>query len=60
MTLAQLQEKALELDPTDRLHLAEAMWDSLDEKMEPSPLSQTQQELIARRGADDYANPESS
>ena len=33
-TLTQIQEKALELSPTDRRRLAEAMWDSLDEKME--------------------------
>ncbi len=59
MTLPQLQEKALELSPEERLHLAEAMWDSLDEETEPFPLSKTQQQLIARRRADYHADPES-
>ncbi len=59
MTLTQLREKALDLSPTERLHLAEAMWDSLDQDTAPFALSRAQRQLIARRRADYHANPES-
>ena len=58
MTLIQLQERALELSAADRRRLAEVIWDSLEEE-EAFPLSEIQQQVLARRRAEHNADPES-
>ena len=58
MTLTQLQERALELNAVDRRRLAEVIWHSLEEE-EAFPLSEAQQQVLARRRAEYHADPES-
>ncbi len=58
MTVTQLQERALELNAVDRRRLAELIWQSLEEE-EAFPLSEAQQQVLARRRAEYHANPES-
>ena len=58
MTLTQLQERALELSAVDRRHLAEVIWNSLEEE-DTFPLSEVQQQVLARRRAEYHASPES-
>jgi len=42
----------------DRIAVAEALWDSIVNETEESPLSQAQQTELARRLADSDARPE--
>ncbi len=58
MTLTQLQDRALELNAVERRRLAEVIWNSLEEE-EAFPLSEAQQQVLARRRAEYHANPES-
>jgi putative addiction module component (TIGR02574 family) len=53
--LTQLQERALELSAVDRRRLAEVIWQSLEE--EAFPLSEAQQQVLARRCEEYHANP---
>ena len=58
MTLTQLQERALGLNAVDRRRLAEVIWQSLEEE-QAFPLSEAQQQVLARRRAEYHADPES-
>jgi putative addiction module component (TIGR02574 family) len=50
----------LELPPSERLHLLEAIWDSLVEIPEAIPISQEIREELDRRLEAYYRNPESA
>ena len=58
MTLAQLKDRALELAPSDRLRLAEVIWDSLESEPTPFTLTDAQRALLDRRLSDVLAHPE--
>jgi len=54
-----LQELGIDrLSAEDRLALAEAIWDSVAQEMEPAPLSEGQRKELERRLADSIASPE--
>jgi putative addiction module component (TIGR02574 family) len=44
--------------PEDRLALAEAIWDSVEQEMESAPLTGAQREELERRLADSMARPD--
>lgn len=54
-----LQELGLDqLPPEDRLAVAEAIWDSVVQQVETTPLTPAQQTELERRLADSIAHPE--
>lgn len=60
MTLSQLQEKALELPESERLQLAEMIWDSLEAKSEVFHLTEAQRQMLDQRRGEILAHPESA
>jgi putative addiction module component (TIGR02574 family) len=50
----------LELSPSERLQLLEAIWDSLVEVPEAIPVSQEMREELDRRLESYYRNPEAA
>ncbi len=60
MTLAQIQEKALELPVTERRELVKVLRSSLDSESEAFPLTDAQRQMLDRRRAEYFANPESA
>ena len=58
MTLAQLKDKALELAPSERLRLAEVIWDSLDSEPDAFTLTDAQRTLLDQRLSEFLAHPE--
>jgi putative addiction module component (TIGR02574 family) len=57
MTKTELQRSALELPPTERQELVEALWESLE--TEPAPLPTWQRDLLDERMAELERRPES-
>ena len=58
MTLAQIQEKALELSPWERSRLAEVIWNSLDAEPDAFQITDAQREVLDRRLSESLAHPE--
>jgi putative addiction module component (TIGR02574 family) len=59
MTKAELQAQALQLPVEDRIDLAEALWDSLEQEPVQPELPAWQRELLDERLAADDAVPDS-
>lgn len=58
MTRTQLQERILELPPSERLSLADAIWDSLEEERDSFSLTDSQRSTVHRRLDEFLAYPE--
>jgi putative addiction module component (TIGR02574 family) len=57
-TKAELQSEALQLPVEDRLDLAEALWESLEQEAVQPELPTWQREILDERLAADDAEPE--
>jgi len=58
MTKTELRSQALQLPVDERLELAEALWESLEQEAVPPALPEWQQRLLEERIAADDAAPE--
>lgn len=59
MPIPTLQELGLDrLSAEDRLVIAEAIWDSVAQEIERSPLTEAQRRELERRLADSIAHPD--
>ena len=58
MTKTELKSKALQLPVEDRLDLAEALWESLEQELMQPELPAWQREILDERLAADDAAPE--
>jgi putative addiction module component (TIGR02574 family) len=58
MTKSQLRSEALHLSVTDRLELAEALWESVETAAPQPPISDWQRQALDERIAADDAEPE--
>lgn len=59
MNLEATLDEIKKLDVNDRLWLAQAIWDTIDEEQVPADLTDEQKEDLDRRMADMQANPAS-
>jgi putative addiction module component (TIGR02574 family) len=56
VTAILAEAEALSVD--ERLHLVEALWESIADDVESLPLTDAQRQEVERRIADDLANPD--
>lgn len=54
----ELKREVLQLPVEERLELAEAIWDSLEQDAPPSPLPEWQREILDERISEDDADPD--
>jgi putative addiction module component (TIGR02574 family) len=59
MTRTELQQEALQLPVEERLQLAEALWESVEDAPVQAEIPEWQKAILAERIAEDDADPES-
>jgi putative addiction module component (TIGR02574 family) len=59
MTRTELQQEALQLPVEERLQLAEALWESVEDAPVQPQIPEWQRAILAERIAEDDADPDS-